>query len=163
MDKQFLERKLRELNDYDLIELIQSGAVKNEKIFQLVRQEAIRRNLDIPDADTFYGSKHNCNESAEDLEQLKKWNWAAFMFVPVWTLANKLEKWTVLFFIPVVNFFVMFYMGYKGNRLAFARSNIRSVSEFMKLQEYWNKWGLRFFWITIGGVLLYYTLSYIFR
>ena len=85
-------------------------------------------------------------------KKLNKWNWGAFWLAPLWTLANKLEFWTFLCFIPFLNFFIYFYLGYYGNRLAYEKSDFDSVDDFMEVQKEWNQWGIRF--IILGILIL---------
>lgn len=104
----------------------------------------------LPDNDDKQAIGDNSNGS----EKLKKWNWGAFLLAPIWTLANKLEKWTILCFIPGVNIFAIFYLGHNGNKLAFEKSTISSVDGFMVIQENWARWGVRLVWLgAVGGCL----------
>jgi hypothetical protein len=52
-----------------------------------------------------------------------------------------------------VNIVVVFYLGYNGNRLAFAKSKIDSVDDFMVIQKDWGLWGVRLFWLGLLGGL----------
>lgn len=151
MNKEFYNEKIVELTDDRLIALLQkSNNESNRGIFELAKDEAHRRNLkfnltDTPDAIETINQK-------PELKKLKRWNWGAFILAPIWTLANKLELWTVLLFIPVVNVVVAFYLGFNGNRLAFKRSKIKSVDDFMIFQRDWELWGLRL--LLFGLVIL---------
>ncbi len=150
MDKEFFERKIKELADDKLIDLLRkTGNDANPDIFDLAKKEAELRKLkfDLPD-------KKAMDNSSNDKEKLKKWNWGAFLLAPIWTLANKLEKWTILCFVPGVNIFVIFYLGQNGNRLAFEKSAIGSVDDFMTVQKDWGRWGVRLLWLgLIVGLL----------
>ena len=85
----------------------------------------------------------------EDLKKLKKWNWGAFLLPLFWSLANKLDLLAALSMIPFLNVIVIFYLGFYGNRLAYPRSKLDSVDDFMAIQKYWSKWGFRFLLIFI--------------
>jgi len=90
--------------------------------------------------------------SDDEKRKLKKWNWAAFFLSLLWTTGNKLEIWTVFCFIPFLNVIVIFYLGYYGNRLAYNKSSIDSVEDFMAIQKYWESWGIGLF-LTVIGIL----------
>ena len=62
--------------------------------------------------------------------------------------------WTILWFVPFVNIGVMFYLGYNGNRLAFEKSRIESIDDFMVIQKDWGLWGIRLFWLGFFGGLI---------
>jgi len=146
MDKEFFERKIKELTDDNLIDLLQKTTNEaNPDIFDLAKNEADLRKLKFELTDKV--DKHAINNSSDDMEKLKKWNWGAFLLAPIWTLANKLERWTILWFVPVVNIFVIFHLGQNGNRLAFEKSTIGSVDDFMTVQKVWGRWAVRLFWL----------------
>ena len=95
------------------------------------------------------------NNFQTDTNKLKKWNWAAFYLTPIWSIAHKLPVYTVLCFIPFVNFIVYIYLGVYGNRLAYPKSAYDTVDDFMEVQKYWNLWALRFIYITFILLILY--------
>jgi|APTNR8051073442_1049403.scaffolds.fasta_scaffold00005_354 hypothetical protein len=153
MDKEFFERKIKELTDDKLIDLLEKTSNKsNPDIFDLAKKEAESRKLVFNLTDKTY--EKDFDNSSIDSEKLKKWNWGAFLLGPMWTLANNLEKWTILFFVPGVNIATMFYLGYNGSRLAFNKSKIESIDDFMALQNYWGLWGIRLFWLGLFGGLV---------
>ncbi len=94
--------------------------------------------------------------SDNDSRLLKKWNWGACMLGPIWAFPNKLDWWAVLGFVPGVNIVVAIYLGLQGNRIAFRKSDIKSVREFMILQDVWGKWGLWVFrfYLLFAGIAL---------
>uniref|UniRef100_UPI004047C2DA hypothetical protein n=1 Tax=Roseivirga sp. TaxID=1964215 RepID=UPI004047C2DA len=153
MDKQFFHRKIKELTDDKLIDLLQkTGNDLNQEVFELAKEEAGRRGLEFKLIDKADNASL-LNES-NDTEKLSKWNWGAFFLAPIWTLANKLEIWTILCFIPFVNIGVIFYLGYKGNRLAFEKSKIDSIDDFLLIQKGWGVWGLRLFWLGLIALIV---------
>ena len=115
-------------------------------------EEAAKRGLDVPEV-SFSGSKA-VNDEEHDRKKLEKWNWGAFLLAPFWTLANKMEKWTILTFIPGVNLVAVIYLGRHGNRLAYDKSDIRNIEHFMVLQGHWNKWAIRIFWLGIAASIV---------
>ena len=92
--------------------------------------------------------------TSEELIKLKQWNWGAFLLPLLWAPANKLYKWTILLFIPFINILVAFYLGFYGNRLAYPKSNFKSIDDFMIIQHYWATWGIRLFIVAIIGFIL---------
>lgn len=148
MDKEFFQRKIKELPDDKLIDLLQKTTNEfNPEIFGIAKEEAERRNLKFEL--TNEGGEGDVEIKSNDRKKLRKWNWGAFLLAPIWALANKLERWAILCFIPFVNIGVMFYLGYNGNSLAFEKSKIESVDDFMILQKHWALWGIRLFWLGV--------------
>jgi hypothetical protein len=150
VDRDFFERKIKELTDDKLIELLQKVSDEsNREILELARQEAAYRRLGFKIAEpaSLEETDNNFNEKLI----LKKWNWGAFILSPIWTLANKLENWTILLFVPFVNIFVIIYLGLNGNKLAYAKSKSVSVHDFMLIQRYWARWAIRIFWLGIAA------------
>ena len=153
MDKEFFDRKIKELTDDKLIDLLQkTDNERNPEIFNLAKKEAELRKLNFELIINI--NKQPVDRNSNDLGKLKKWNWGAFLLAPIWTLANKLEKWTILYFIPGVNIFVIFYLGKNGNRLAFEKSTIDSVDDFMTIQKDWGRWSIRLLWLGLLGSLI---------
>lgn len=88
--------------------------------------------------------------SRAQIEKLRKWNWGAFLLAPIWALANRMEIWAILWFVPVVNIGVIFYLGYSGNIAAFERSGLESVDDFMLIQASWRRWAIRIFILVLA-------------
>ena len=142
MDKGFFERKIKELTNDKLIDLLQKTENKvNSDIFDLAKKEADFRNLQFSLNKNV--EKQLIEIGSDENEKLKKWNWGAFLLAPIWTLAHKLEKWTILWFVPGVNDIVIFYLGINGNRLAFEKSSIKSIDDFITVQKDWGRWSVR--------------------
>ena len=145
-DKEFFQRKISGLTNAQLLALLQLRSDANEATMALAAHEATNRNLafKLPDAPAM---THD-NEPANDKSKLKKWNWGAFLLAPAWTCANKLDLWTVVLFIPPINIVALFYLGFEGNRLAYAKNAIGSVDDFMLVQKHWTKEAIRVIVIT---------------
>src|SRR5688500_14026281 len=108
MDKEFFERKVRELSDDKLQNLLKLSNEANREIIELAIEEAKKRGLDLPEVSV--PGKSELTIEQEDRSKLEKWNWGAFLLAPFWTLSNKLEKWTILTFIPGVNLAAVIYL-----------------------------------------------------
>lgn len=156
MNIEFFKRKVRELSDEKLIELLTLRHKTKPEIIDLAIKEADNRGLAIPYV-PIPDNEETINET--DKQKLTKWNWAAFLMAPFWTLANKLDKWFLLTVIPGVNVVAIIYLGLKGNRLAYEKSTIRNISEFMLFQAHWNKWAIRIMSISIGISLTFMIIS----
>jgi hypothetical protein len=156
MDAEFFERKVRELSNDKLLELLRLGYDANQEIIDLAIEEAKKRGLDLPETSI---PLDKVVTEQQDMKKLGKWNWGAFLLAPFWTLSNKLDKWAILTFIPGVNIPTVIYLGFKGNRLAYDKSQIRNVDQFMTLQGQWNTWGIRLFWISLGVSILALVIS----
>ena len=152
MDNEFFKRKVRELTDDKLQDLLKLRYDANREIIDLAIDEAKRRGLELPDISI--SGDNAMTEEQRDKKKLEKWNWAAFLLAPFWTLSNKLERWTIITFIPGVNLAAIIYLGLYGNRLASEKSVIRDIEHFMVLQGEWNKWAIRIFWLAIAASIV---------
>jgi hypothetical protein len=148
MNRNFFENKIKELSDEKLIALINLRNEANQDISALAIEEAKRRGLEVPS--TPPDESKDVHVEDDGREKLEKWNWGAFILAPVWALANNLEKWAILTFIPGINVIVMFYLGFKGNKLAYHKSKLDKVEDFMTVQHKWSIWGVRIFWILLA-------------
>jgi len=146
MNSEFLESKIIELSDDKIIELCNLKNDANLEIVQLAEKEAQKRNLEnVFDKSESISLEAIVDKTTENKKELDKWNWGAFFLLPAWTLANRLEKWTIASFIPLLNIFAAFYLGFNGNKLAFEKSNIESIDNFLTIQKIWKIWGIRIF------------------
>jgi hypothetical protein len=77
MDKEFFQRKIKELTDDKLIDLLQKTSNEfNLDIVELAKEEAERRNL--PFEPTYKADNIDGDNKSNDKEKLRKWNWGAF-------------------------------------------------------------------------------------
>lgn len=86
------------------------------------------------------------NKSHRDLTEnvpaeINEWNWGAFFLNGFWGLGNKTYI-ALLAFIPVINIFMMFILGFKGNEMAWKNKEWESVEHFKAVQRNWNIAGL---------------------
>ncbi|AYB31597.1 hypothetical protein [Chryseolinea soli] len=146
-DQEFFQRKISSLTNERLLALLQLRRDANEALITLAAQEATERNMAVrlpePPAMT------QGNAPASDPSKLKRWNWGAFLLAPVWTCANKLDLWTVVLFIPPVNIVALFYLGFKGNQLAYAKNTTNTIDDFIQIQRHWTKGVIQVIWIAI--------------
>ena len=151
MKPEFFKNKIENLSDENLLDLIikASKDPSNTKIFDIAKKEAEKRNLQFDLKEDEISNEIEDTELNDETEDLKRWNWGAFILAPFWALSNKLDKWAILSLLPPVNMIVIFYLGLNGNRLAFEKSEIKSVNDFMQIQRTWAKWGIRIFWILL--------------
>lgn len=145
-DKEFFQRKISSLTNEQLLALLQLRRDANEALMALAAHEAATRNIAFKLPET--PAMTHDNASASDKSNLKKWNWGAFLLAPIWTCANKLDVWTVALFIPPVNIVALFYLGFKGNQLAYAKNATGSVDDFLIIQKHWTKGAIRVILIT---------------
>jgi len=83
-------------------------------------------------------------------DEIKGWNFGAFFLNWIWGIGNQTYI-AFLAFVPVVGFFITFFLGVKGNELAWRNKKWESIEEFKRVQRQWTKWA----WITICGILLF--------
>lgn len=80
--------------------------------------------------------------------EINRWNWGAFFLGWIWGLANGV--WiSLLTFIPIINIFVAFYLGRKGNELAWRNGDWESVESFHVSQRRWAAAGTILFFISV--------------
>ena len=95
-------------------------------------------------------------QKAHDLQEVKGWNWGAFMYNWIWGIGNK-SYLPLLCLIPLFGFIWMFVCGAKGNEWAFMNQDV-DVNTFNAIQKTWNRAGLVQFIIMIAVVVLYVVL-----
>ena len=76
--------------------------------------------------------------------ELKKWNWGAFLWGPIWAIGN--NTWIgLLGFIPYVGLIMAIVLGIKGNEWAWQNKNWNSFQHFKETQKKWVKaWFITF-------------------
>ncbi|EGT3611426.1 ribonuclease G [Morganella morganii] len=91
-------------------------------------------------------------------QEIKRWNWGAFMMNIIWGFGNK-SYLPLLCFIPVFGIIWLFVCGVKGNEWAWKKGDYDSVASFMKVQETWNRAGVVYFIITIIFAIIFILFS----
>lgn len=90
-------------------------------------------------------------------EQIRHWNWGAFLLTPFWCIRHGI--WLgLLLFIPIFGLIIPFILGAKGNQKAWIKNTHESVENFLKRQRFWGFAGLAV-WI-VGLFLFIGSLSY---
>lgn len=88
--------------------------------------------------------------------EIKKWNWGAFWLTGLWGLFNRTYI-ALLILVPIINIAVPFYLGAKGNELAWRNKSWSSVEEFKAEAKLWNiigwVFGIILILITTYGML----------
>ncbi len=73
--------------------------------------------------------------------ELQGFNWGGLLLSWVWAIGNK--SWLgLLGLIPIVGFFVRFFLGFKGNEMAWRGRKWQSVEQFRATQKTWMAAGL---------------------
>lgn len=157
MQNPFFERKIQLLSNEKLLELIKITSHTNIQILKLATKEAKKRNLQIPAQTLVFA---NPVEQMIEEDQLNEWNWGAFVLSPFWVLANKLDWLLILCSIPFVNIALMFYLGISGNKLAYKRSEIKNINDFMGVQREWSTWGVRGLWLMLATTVIWFLLNF---
>lgn len=88
-------------------------------------------------------------------QEVKGWNWGAFVFSWIWGFGNK-SYLTLLTLIPIFGLIWHFVCGFKGNDWAWQKGDYSSAYEFKKVQSTWNRAGLLAFILYIIGMVLYF-------
>jgi hypothetical protein len=91
--------------------------------------------------------------SQEVPNEIKGWNWGAFMFTFLWGVGNKVYI-SLVCLIPIANIVFPFILGAKGNEWAWKAGFYRDVEEFKKTQSSWKIAGLIAFVLAAISVIL---------
>ena len=87
---------------------------------------------------------------------LKGWNFGAFFGTWLWGIFNKTYI-ALLAFIPIINIFIPFYLGYKGNELAWKNKTWPSLKYFKIVQRLWSIWGIS--WVIWWLIMFFFYIS----
>ncbi len=75
-------------------------------------------------------------------DELKGWNWGAFLLNWVWGIGNNTYI-ALLTLVPFVGLLIMpFVLGAKGNEWAWRNGRWDSIEHFRRVQQRWAVWGL---------------------
>jgi len=86
--------------------------------------------------------------------EIKKWNWGAFMYNIIWGIGNK-SYLPLLCLVPLLNIVWIFVCGVKGNEWAWQNGNYSNPREFFLVQDTWNRAGFVAFIITLIFIVIY--------
>jgi hypothetical protein len=70
-------------------------------------------------------------------DEIRRWNWGAFWFSWIWGIFNR-SYIGLLALVPILNLIVPFYLGAKGNELAWRNRSWSSVEELKAEQRVWS-------------------------
>jgi len=74
-------------------------------------------------------------------EEIKGWNWGAFLLAPLWSLTN--HVWLgLLAWVPIVGFWMAIALGIKGNEWAWKSRKWQSIDQFLAHQKRWASAGI---------------------
>src|SRR5882724_5041986 len=82
-------------------------------------------------------------------EEVKGWNWGAFLFTAVWGLFNG-TYWALLALLPFVGIIMKIVLGIKGSEWAWRNKKWQSVEHFKTVQRKWAYWSVGL----LGGAFL---------
>lgn len=74
-------------------------------------------------------------------EEIRGWNWGAFLFSWIWGIGNSV--WIALLaLIPYVGFVMNIVLGVKGSEWAWRNKRWDSIENFKRVQRTWAKVGI---------------------
>lgn len=74
-------------------------------------------------------------------EEIKGWNWGAFLLAPLWSLTH--HVWLgLLAWVPVLGFWMAIALGVKGNEWAWKSRKWQSIDQFLTHQRRWASAGI---------------------
>ncbi|MCD4694035.1 ribonuclease G [bacterium] len=101
-----------------------------------------------------YDERSGKGEKSIIPKEIEKWNWGAFLLSFFWGIRHKQWILSILFLIPILNIFIAFLFGFKGNKWAWQSCKWESVKQFQESQSKWIFWGL-----IIIGLFIVFSLS----
>jgi hypothetical protein len=134
MRENLFQAKIKKLSSEKLEQLLKLKYEENSHVIELALQEVRYRSPEF----IFHIKKEPSITKQPGNKDLKKWNWAAFLLAPLWTFSHKLDTIGLLTLLPGINFPVMLYLGIKGNKIGYDKSNLATVSEFLIVQKQWT-------------------------
>ena len=72
----------------------------------------------------------------EQIEYISSWSWTAFFGSFIFTLGSKLYLWTLGYFVPLYNVYLIFYLASNGRRLSYLKG-WKNFDEFKKHKLRW--------------------------
>ena len=72
--------------------------------------------------------------------ELRKWNWGAFLLGPIWGIGHGVFR-SLLTFVPIYGIYEWIMLGRQGNRWAWEKRPWDSIEGFRKTQRKWAMWG----------------------
>lgn len=91
-------------------------------------------------------------------EELRKWNWGAFLLSWIWGISNNTFI-AFLVLVPIFNIYILIMLGMKGNEWAWKNRKFQSIEHFKKVQKAWTLWGVILFAISVIGMVALFTLG----
>ena len=101
-------------------------------------------------------SRSNRSEDKGIPQEIRRWNWAAFILGPIWGMVHGIW-WSLLGFLPflplppvlrviglVVLVGVMFVLGRRGNEIAWRTRQWKSPESFLAVQQRFSIWSIVF-------------------
>ncbi|WP_087021197.1 hypothetical protein [Thaumasiovibrio subtropicus] len=82
-------------------------------------------------------------------EEIKGWNWGAFILCPFWGIRFGVYR-ALLSLIPGMGFFVMIWLGLRGNKLAWEADYWVSTYQFKQAQRRWSAYSLIYVILTVS-------------
>jgi hypothetical protein len=101
-----------------------------------------------PAATNIYIQQAAPTSALSESDQLKGWNWGAFMFSWIWGLVNHVWISFVILILPGIWNFVL---GAKGNEWAWKAKQWESIEAFKKHQKAWKPWAILIFVLSLIG------------
>ncbi|WP_124059522.1 ribonuclease G [Vaginisenegalia massiliensis] len=94
-------------------------------------------------------------------DEIKGWNWGAFIYNIWWGIGNKTYL-PLLCLIPLFNIIWIFVCGAKGNEWAWRDGQYTDVETFKKVQATWNRAGFIQFLVFLAVLVLYFLIFSVF-
>lgn len=99
-----------------------------------------------------YDKRSGKGEASTVPAEIRGWSWGGFMLTWIWGVGNSVWL-SLLCFVPLVGFVMMFVLGAKGKEWAWRERQWVSVDEFKRVQKVWDIIGIVLFCLNLVGVI----------
>lgn len=88
-------------------------------------------------------------------EEIRGWNWGAFLLNWIWSIGNKsYVVFSLISIIPYIGIIMWIVLGIKGNEWAWQNRQWKNVEQFKDIQRTWAYCG-------VGFAVIFYGLPFI--
>lgn len=88
-------------------------------------------------------------------EEIKGWNWAAFLMGPFWAIGHSVWIGLLCFVVGII---MNIILGIKGGEWAWQNRKFDSVEHYNQVQKVWLKWGIVLWILGVIFWILYFAV-----
>ncbi len=129
-----------------------------DNIHQSQSPSLVPTGVQVP-ASVIAGDQSQQFTSSSIPDEVKKWNWGAFLLTWIWGIGNGVFI-SLIALIPGAGFIMAIILGIKGGEWAWQTGRFASVEEYKKKQKAWAMWGIVYLILSLMLFYLFYYLLY---